>query len=224
MGVITKLDAVNHMLLMAGESMVTSLSEQDGIDTEICESVLDRILVDFQSRGLANNKYMKKFNLDADGTISLGQGVISAELLSLHTNTEGYKKLGIAKPEDDSINANSFLWNVTDQTDVWKKNVDYDVEVIRNLPWHEMDTPVQRAVMSAAARQYQIIMQGDVHSDRYLQELEILYKAKGKGADVNDKRRTIFASGTERLRDISRRRTVYNDPSRFRFWRTSNNG
>mgnify|MGYP003151868989 CR=1 FL=1 len=222
MGMITKLDAINHMLLMAGESMVNDLENQSGLDTEVCETVLDQVLLDFQSRGMANNKYMKKFTLTSDGKISLGQSIISAELLSLHHNTDGYKKVGIAKPESDATNANSFLWNVTDQTDVWKSNVEYHVEIIRNLAWHLMDTPVQRAVMSAAARQYQLIMQGDAHADRYLQELEVMYSVRGKNSDINDKRRTIFGSGTAKLRDIHNRRDSTSDPARFRFWRTSN--
>ena len=59
MGVISKLDAINHMLLMAGESMVSDLENQSGLDTEVCEDVLQRVVVDFQSRGLANNKYIR---------------------------------------------------------------------------------------------------------------------------------------------------------------------
>jgi len=34
MGSISKLDAVNNMLLMAGESLVSDLDENSGLDTE----------------------------------------------------------------------------------------------------------------------------------------------------------------------------------------------
>ena len=60
MGMISRLDAINHMLLMAGESMVDNLDvDTGGMDTEVCLQVFDRTLTDFQFRGLANNKYYK---------------------------------------------------------------------------------------------------------------------------------------------------------------------
>ena len=61
MGMISKLDAINHMLLMAGESTVDNLDDLGGIDTGVCQGVLDRMLTDYQFRGLANNTYNKKY-------------------------------------------------------------------------------------------------------------------------------------------------------------------
>lgn len=220
MGVISKLDAINHMLLMAGESMVTDLENLGGIDTGVCESVLERILVDFQSRGLANNKYQKKFKLDTIGEINLGSDIISAELISNHTNKDGFRVIGVGRVFNEGDTA-SKLFNVTDQTfSSWAVNTDYWVELIIKVSWQAMDTPVQRAIVAAAARQYQIIMQGDVEADKYLNELEVIYTAKGKSADIDDKRRTIFGSGTQKLRDIHQRNST-NDTSRFRYWRAS---
>jgi len=222
MGMISKLDAINHMLLMAGESPVDNLDDLGGVDTGVCQTVLDRMLTDYQFRGLANNKYMKKFNLDSAGKIELGSDILSAELISDHTNTDGYRIIGVARATSDLDGATHFLYNVTDQSDQWKKDVDYWVEIVSKVAWQDMDTVVQRAIMAQAARQYQMIVQGDVHSDRYLQELEVLYTSKGKNADVDDKRRTIFGSGTRKLQDIHNRSGSYNDPRRFRYWRTTN--
>tara|TARA_R100000664_G_scaffold2795_1_gene6681 strand:+ start:5933 stop:6595 length:663 start_codon:yes stop_codon:yes gene_type:complete len=220
MGMISKLDAINHMLLMAGESTVDNLDDLGGIDTGVCQGVLDRMLTDYQFRGLANNTYNKKYRLDATGQIQLGSNVLSAELVSDHNNDDGYRILGVAR----SSGSTQYLFNVTDQTDLWEENKDYWVEMVVKVVWEDMDTVVQRAIMAQAARQYQMIVQGDVQSDRYLQELEVLYTAKGKNADVDDKRRTIFGSGTPKLRAIHNRASGYNDPDRFRYWRTSDNG
>lgn len=223
MGIISKQDAINHMLLMAGESPVSDLENTGGADTGVCEDVLERLTVDFQTRGLANNKYLKKFTTGSvKEEITLGNSVISGELVSSHINTEGYYIIGVGKSVDDSASAASKLWNVTDQTYLWKASTDFHVELVLKIDWHEMDTPVQRAIMSSAARQYQIIMQGDIEADKYLQELEVMYTVRGRSADVDDKRRTIFGSGTPRLRAIHDRSSNHNDPSRFRYWRTSN--
>ena len=207
---------------MAGESMVTDLENLGGVDTGVCEGVLERTLVDFQSRGLANNKYHKKYKLDAIGEIGLGGDIISAELVSDHTNTDGFRIIGVARVVNEG-DTTSKLFNVTDQTySNWTANTDYWLELVVKVPWQAMDTPVQRAIMATAARQYQIIMQGDVEADKYLNELEIIYTTKGKGSDIDDKRRTIFSSGTEKLRNIHNRSGSTTDPSRFRYWRTSN--
>tara|TARA_R100000008_G_scaffold39267_1_gene22471 strand:+ start:703 stop:1374 length:672 start_codon:yes stop_codon:yes gene_type:complete len=222
MGMISKLDAINHMLLMAGESTVDNLDDLGGIDTGVCRGVLDRMLTDYQFRGLANNKYNKKYNISEPGQIQLGSNVLSGELISDHDNDDGYRIIGVARSTNDTNGSTQFLFNVTDQTDIWKENVDYWVEMVIKIAWKDMDTVVQRAIMAQAARQYQMIVQGDVQSDRYLQELEVLYTAKGKNADVDDKRRTVFGSGTPKLRAIHNRSGSYNDPDRFRYWRTWN--
>ena len=60
MGAITRIDAVNQMLLAAGESLVADLDEASGVDTGIAEFMLDRATEDFQMRGLTGNKYDKK--------------------------------------------------------------------------------------------------------------------------------------------------------------------
>lgn len=223
MGKISKLDAINHMLLMAGESLVADLTDNSGLDTETAEFVLEQYIRDFQMRGLANNRYLKKYKLTSDGKIELPSTpypTLSAELLSDHTNTDGYRRLGVARGPSGSM----YMWDNTDQTDIWKAEVEYTVEIIQEIGWHDLDTPVQRAVLASAARQYQLVTQGDRDSDAYLGSIEAMYVAKGKGADMDDKRKNILYSSSMRMQEAIQRNISYNDPSRFRFWRTANPG
>ena len=215
MGVISRLDAVNHMLLMAGESLVSDLENNSGLDTEGAEFILDQFVKDFQLRGIANNSFLKKENLTTAGRIALPANTISAELTSYHTNDDGWKIVGLVKGHPDK-----YLFNVTDQTYEWKTGIDYYVEVIHTIQWNDMDTPVQRGILSAAARQYQMVTQGDGDADIYLQGLEDLYITSAKAAVLDDKSRNIFDSGTSKLKAILNRRLGTNDPARFRFWRT----
>ena len=69
MGSIKRLDAVNQMLLSAGESLVADLDEASGVDTGIAEFMLDRATEDFQMRGLTGNKYEKKQKPDSEGKL-----------------------------------------------------------------------------------------------------------------------------------------------------------
>ena len=105
---ITRLEAVNHMLLLAGESLVSDLDNNSGLDSETAEFILDQFTRDFEMRGMANNRFIKKYNLTTKGTIDLASSTISAELVSNHTNDEGYNIIGVAKGE-----VSKYLYNVT---------------------------------------------------------------------------------------------------------------
>jgi hypothetical protein len=216
---ITRLDAVNQMLLLAGESLVSDLDENGGLDTETAEFVLDQFTRDFQMRGMANNKYIKKVSLTTKGRLNLDTEVISAELISNHTNDEGYNIIGVAKGEADK-----YLYNITDQTNQWAASTDYHLELIVAIPWEDLDVPVQRGILSSATRQYQMVTQGDGHIDTYLSQLEILHLSKGKGGDLDDKRRNVFSAASEKLRAARDRRDTFGSSQRFRYWRTSNPG
>lgn len=219
MGLITKLQAVNQMLLASGENLVADLNNDSGIDTGIALSILDQIILDFQLRGLANNRFVKKFDPDSNGNILLSfadedeQGLISAELVSMHLNSDNY--LIKARVLDGSPPR---LWNITDDTDVWDTSkAPYYLEITIKLPWENLDTVVQRAIMSTAIRQYQIITQGDEGSDAFLAYQEQLHNIKGRAADMNDKRKNIFSSSSI-LRDATFRTRYFSDPNRFRYW------
>tara|TARA_R100001015_G_C4630248_1_gene191745 strand:- start:2487 stop:3149 length:663 start_codon:yes stop_codon:yes gene_type:complete len=220
MGDISKLDAVNHMLLMAGESLVPDLDENSGLDTETALFVLDQFVRDFQIRGIANNKLIKKITLDAKGKIVINADAISAELISFHNNNDGYNIIGILK----GTGTNKYLWNVTDQSDEWDTNTEYRYELILSLPWEDMDTPVQRAILSSAARQYQLVTQGDGDADNYLKEMEMFYQSKGKAADLDDRRRSVFTAASAKLQAARSRNDYPRSSQALRYWRTSNRG
>ena len=130
MGDMSRLDAVNYMLLMAGESLVSDLDDSSGLDTETAEFVLNQYTKDFQMRGIANNKCIKKITLTTKGKITLPANTISAELVSNHTNEDSYNVIGVAKGTGTDI----YLWNVTDQVNQWKENTEFRYELILSLP------------------------------------------------------------------------------------------
>lgn len=220
MGFITKLQAVNQMLLTSGENLVSDLEDASGIDTGIAQNILEQCSLDFQMRGMANNKITRKQLINGSGYLLLPvgdddeEGIIATELMSYHQNSDGDQirvRMLNASP--------SRLWNITDDTDVFVE-ADYYVEFIMKLLWENLDTAVQRAILSSAMRTYQILTQGDGEADSYLNQQEQIFNAKGRAADVNDKKRNIFTTGDPSLRSAVNRNPYLNDPSRFRFWRT----
>ena len=71
MGYLSKLNAVNLMLLASGESLVADLQEASGIDTGISEFLLDQASLDHQLRGQVENKITRKHELTVAGEILL---------------------------------------------------------------------------------------------------------------------------------------------------------
>ena len=200
------------MLLAAGESLVADLENESGIDTQLAEFILDQTAQDHQLRGLASNRYVKKFTLDAAGDIVLPENVLAGELISNHTDTDGNVLIGIDRQKK--------LFNITDNTYSWKASTDYYVEIIFELSWDDLPSPAQRSILASAMRQYQLTVQGDDISDRYLADLESIYKTRSKAADINDARVSIFSSTSSVMNQaLNRLNGSTYDPNRWRYWK-----
>lgn len=224
MGFITKLQAINQMLLASGESPVADLIGNSGIDTGVADTVLEQASLDFQLRGLANNKIVKKMNANSSGKIYLPlgdgdeEGVLSADLMSTHYNSDNY--IIVARVYDEGTGASQSvkLYNFTDDTDIWSLTEDYYVEIIKKLKWSHLDTPTQRSILASAARHYQILTQGDSTTDSFLAYQEQMFSIKARSSDMNDKKRNIFRSGDGNVRGAAFRNPYLNDPTFRRFW------
>lgn len=192
MGYLSKLDAVNMMMLSAGESLVADLQEASGIDTGIAEFLLDQMSMEHQTRGIAENKFIKKFQPDNNGKILLGYpntdylGIIEASLVSNHYNDE--RTLIVARVSQDEPPR---LYNMTDDTDKWEAG-DYYVSMIALLRWEQLDTTTQRAVLNSAMRRYQMMVQGDRIIDSVLSQDEQITRIKSRANNIADKRRNVL--------------------------------
>ena len=194
MGYLTKLDAVNQMLLASGESLVADLQEASGIDTGIAEFLLDQASLEYQLRGLANNKIIKTVQPDTNGYILLGYpntdfgGVLDVKLLSQHSTEDDITI--IARVQEGNPPK---LWNMTQDTDVWEQ-ADYTIEQINFLTYNQLDTNTQRTILSAATRKYQIYTQADPAVDNYLAQREMIDRMRSRANDISAKQRTIWAN------------------------------
>jgi len=216
MGAYTRLEAVNEMLLHAGESPVSDLSGSSGVDTSIAETILDQKTLDAQARGLANNLTIRTITASAGGIVSLPSDALSATMLTdVETSRDDMTYARVTTRGWDSGNA--YFYNLTDGTNVFEPNKDYDVEVILEVAWVDMDTPVQKDITMQAARQYQMLSQGDGAVDNYLAQLELFYGAKAKGADVRSKNyNTMFMQNN--VFNSTQNRRARMDSRSLRFW------
>ena len=224
MGAYTKLQAINEMLLLSGESPVSDLDGSSGVDTSVAETILDQKTIDAQARGLANNLTIRTISPDASGKLYVPADCLSATMLtavsSARSNSGGIP-VQLARVTtrgwENVPNTAAYFYNLTDGTDVFPTDHDYDIEVILDVSWEDMDTPVQKDITTQAARQYQMLTQGDGAVDSYIAQLEQFYGAKSKGADMRSKDYNIFNMNPLARRAIDRQILV--DPERFRYWR-----
>lgn len=215
MGYLTKLDAVNQMLLASGESLVADLQEASGIDTGIAEFLLDQSSLEYQLRGLANNKIVRTIQPDTDGRILLGYpnadfgGVLDAKLLSQHKTEDG---VGIVARVQEGNPPK--LWNMTEETDVWVSG-DYVIEQTNFLTYEQLDTNTQRTILSTATRKYQIYTQADPAVDGYLAQREMIDRMRSRANDISAKQRTIWSNDVSYA--AGKRPSYYgSDPSAIR--------
>ena len=216
MGAYTKLEAINEMLLLAGETPVTSLDGSAGVDTSIAEQILDQKTMDAQARGLANNLTIRTITADTQGVLYLPANVMSAELLdAVESNRDDVTLSRVTTRGWESGAA--YFYNLTDDTKFFTSNTDYQAEVILQVDWEDMDTPVQKDITTQASRQYQMLSQGDGAVDNYLAQLELFYGAKARGADTRSKGYNTLMMQNNAFSATNR--TIRNDPQRFRYWR-----
>jgi hypothetical protein len=246
MGLMSKLDAVNELLFNAGEQIVTSLTDSLNTDVNLAEFTLNQQTLEHQLRGLAANYRPIKVKpsrtgpvghsvrpissatkgrvLLSDYTDDMQTGsLISAELITNLMDTELDVRI-TAAPRRFGIEANgkdfNVLYNVTNKSDEWDLDQELYINIVEFVAFEDLETTVQKAIVANSSRQYQLFVQGDRDVDRLLGEKAAMLTAKGRAADMNDKRRNLFSSGDGALRRILNRNSngVY-DPSRFRFWR-----
>ena len=246
MGLMSKLDAVNEMLFNSGEQIVTSLTDDLNTDVNLAIFILDQATLEAQLRGMAVNRRpikvepsrtgptghaVKAISDAGKGRIQLSPysedmtpgSLMSAQLLT----NEGSDDVDVritAAPRRFGVESNgtdyNILYNVTDSTDEWDLTSEYTISIVEYIEFKDLETTVQKGISASASRQYQLFVQGDRDVDRLLAERSAMLTAKGRAADANDKRRSIFASGDIALRRAVNRNinSVY-DPGRFRYWR-----
>ena len=221
MGLYSYTDAINHMLLSSGEHLISDLTADAGVDTSVAQFILNQTIKAMVMRGIANNRYITTIAPDSSGKIVLPSNACYAQVVEpLFDPTTGE----VIQTTLKSTNSGPVLFNITKQTDVFDREL--DIEVIVTLGnastyygWDDIDSALQRGIMESAAREYQIITQGDMDIDKRLAVREQYHIARGRAADIFKKNRSILLGDNGTRAAVDRRGILSNDPyfTRTRF-------
>jgi len=209
MGDISRLEAINTMRLYAGQRV---LSDLEGSDTELASFILDRTTRDYQVRGLVNNTLVVEVQPDEDGHILLRGDALEVRLLSIH-----YSQTLNARIAAVSNSNTQRLFNQTDMTDEWPADT-YCLEYILKVEWENMSTSVQIAMITAASRHYQMLIQGDQATDLFLASLEMESMLRAGQQDAQQHQRTIFTSVLPSMQAVLSRTIRGTTPGAIRRW------
>lgn len=221
MGLYSYTDAINHMLLSSGEHLISDLNNESGVDTSVAQFILNQTIKAMVMRGIANNRYVTTIAPDQNGKINLPSNACYAQVVEpLFDPTTGE----VIQTTLKSTNSGPVLFNITKQTDVFDKTL--DIEVIISLGnandyygWDNIDSALQRGIMESAAREYQLITQGDLDVDKRMAVREQYHIARGRASDIFKKNRSIFLGDAGTRAAVDRRGILSNDPyfTRTRF-------
>ena len=213
MGLYSYTDAINHMLLSSGEHLISDLTSESGVDTSVAQFILNQTIKAMVMRGIANNRYVITQAPDPNGKINLPSNACYAQVVEpLFDPTTGE----VIQTTLKSTNSGPVLFNITKQTDVFDKTL--DIEVIITLGnaqnyygWDNIDSALQRGIMESAAREYQLITQGDLDVDKRMAVREQYHIARGRASDIFKKNRSIFLGDAGTRAAVDRRGILSND-------------
>lgn len=212
MGAMTRLEGVNSMLLYAGETIVSDLEGNSGIDTSIAEFLLDQKTQDYQQRGLAENQILEQVQPGTDGRIKVRVDSLD---VAMTNPPKALTEPLVGKPSRVVVRG-GYLYNLSDDTDVFASDVDFNLHYVVQMDWADMSTPIQKAIVMQASREYQMLSNGDAGTDQYLAQLEMKYTAKAKGDDASSKSYSILNNGTLPVMKMLYGRKQYYSTDQFR--------
>jgi hypothetical protein len=225
MGLYSVTEAINHMLLTSGEHLVNDLDDEAGVDTSVARFIFKQTIKAAIMRGIANNRFVDEYSPEVGGVndtrILLPSTACYAQVVEpLFDSTTG-------EVIQTTLKSNpSRLFNITKQTDDFSEYDSLKIEVIIMLGaevdyygWDDIDSALQRGIMESAAREYQMITQGDLDIDKRLAVRESYHMSKGRAGDIFKKNRSIFYGDPGTRAAVDRRGILSNDPyfTRTRF-------
>ena len=195
---LSELEAINLMLVAAGEQPVTALvGEGLGTDTTTARFLLGVVTKEVQERGLDENVYETIIPINiADNTVTLPSNTIDVYIRDQLDHTDAAGEL---RGTVNAIVRDGKLFNASAQTFDFSE---YSAEVASRggfrvclkvyLDFENLNSTTKRAITEEASRRYQLSTQGDQQLDSMMSQRAMLSRANSRANDFNNKGRNLF--------------------------------
>ena len=209
---ITKLEAVNYMLVQAGEQPVVALTGAGlGTDTTMALFMLDVVTKESQERGLDENVYETIIPLNqADNSVPIPANAIDVylrdQLLVTDSSGENRGQMNVAIRDRKLYNVTSQSFDFSEYVDEVEERGGFRVGLKVYLDFEDLNPATKRMIMEECARRYQLATQGDQAVDQLMAQRTQLSRINSRANDFNNKARNLFdGSDPRRLFAVSRR-------------------
>lgn len=167
MPAMSKLEAVNEMLLAIGQAPVNTLEVAGIRDVSVAEQILDNVSREVQSSGHSFNTFTETKSPDVNGFIPVPDDVLSIDATDPRTEV-----ISLIDPNDTFHK----LFDKEDNTFVFDKDV--ECEVVKLLPFESIPQHARRYILAMAKLRFQASVVGSAMLNNLIeQEVGMAYAA-----------------------------------------------
>lgn len=146
---MTKLEAVNEMLLAIGQAPVNTLDVAGIRDVSVASTILDNVSRELQSEGHRFNSFTTTMSLDVNGHV-----LIPSDALQVDPSDVYVDGIPMVDPNDDVLK----LYDVQNETFVWDDEV--KVDLVRLLAFEALPQHARRYIVAMAKLRFQASVVG----------------------------------------------------------------
>ena len=170
----SQIDVINEMLLVIGESPVSSLSGDVGVDVVSAKATLKSIQRIVQTEGwLFNTEHDFPLSRDIDGRIAVPTNALKVDVA---------KQAGV-----DAVLRGTYMYDRANHTDVFTANL--TARIVFGLTFEEMPETARHYISYRACRKFQDTSVGAVDLHRYTKADEMRARVDFVGDQAEDAER-----------------------------------
>lgn len=186
MPAMSKLEAVNEMLLAIGQAPVNTLEVAGIRDVSIAATILDNVSREVQSSGHTFNTFTETLTPTANGFL-----LVASDVLSIDAADPRQDVVPVVDA-DDGVNK---LFNIEEGTNVFTDPL--EVEVVKLLPFESLPQHARKYILSLAKLRFQASVVGsNLLNDLIGQELNMAYAAFRRAELLQQDNNILTAGGT----------------------------
>lgn len=184
MPAMSKLEAVNEMLLAIGQAPVNTLAVAGIRDVSVAESTLDNVSREVQSEGHGFNTFTETLTPTANGFLLVASDVLSIDALDARRTV-----IAVVDANDSVLK----LYDTDERTNVFADPL--EVEVVKLLSFESLPQHARRYIVALAKLRFQASVVGSDMLNRLIgQELDMAY-ASFRRAELLQQDNNILTSG-----------------------------
>lgn len=186
MPAMSKLEAVNEMLLAIGQAPVNTLEVAGIRDVSVASTILDNVSREVQSSGHTFNTFRETLTPTANGFLLVASDVLSIDAADPRNDVVP------VVDADDGVNK---LFNIEEGTNVFTDPL--EVEVVKLLPFESLPQHARKYILALAKLRFQASVVGsNLLNDLIGQELNMAYAAFRRAELLQQDNNILTAGGT----------------------------